>query len=84
MFVRGRAKTYIVEHGEEASDNAGSKNGRSPDVSVLENTKWKCSTISTAILDEDEHGQRDDSEHQERNDASTVPRVLGPTPLQSK
>lgn len=47
-------------HGEEAGDNERSQNGRSPDIPVLEDTEMERCTISTAIQDEDGHGQQDD------------------------
>jgi hypothetical protein len=55
VYVSERKGTYIVEHGEEASDNARAKYGRSPYIPVLEYAEWERCMVSTAILNEDEY-----------------------------
>lgn len=83
-WTDARDKTHVEDHHEETGSQEGTKESTAPDVAVLEHAGWHGCGLLLPDLDPDEAGDQDGEDHEQGDDASTLPGVDGATPLQGE
>ena len=78
MGIR-RSGTY-----EEGCADAGCEPGCRGDTALFENSWWNCAVVLLPELDSNKHDEKNTEHHEECDDATVVPRISAPTPLQCK